>query len=149
MNKSPRYKDKIMIYTLCQRLIEGPNIGFEYDYMGASEYEFGSTGVARKHLANAPSLIRLPGQVKVHTNNTTYDCTFIVSSKDEAAARELIEVLGKGDYRNKGVMAYTSRSPLGWLILDPVPALVHMIGDDGAERAQKFLDNGATQFAKA
>lgn len=138
-----------MISTLCQRLIESPRIGFEYDHMGAAEYEFGSNKQARMHLASAPSLIRLPGQVKVSTTETTYNCTFIVSSKDEAKARKMIEALGKGEYQNKGVMAYSSRLPLGWLILDPVPALVHMIGDDGAGRAQSFLDHGATLLARA
>lgn len=138
-----------MIYTLCQRLIEGPRIGFEYDYMGAAEYEFGSAGTARKHLAKAPRLIHLPGKVKVELSDTTFDCVFIVSSKDEPEARDMIEALGRADYRNKGCMAHSSRAPLGWLILDPVPALVHMVGADGEERAQKFLEHGATQFATA
>src|SRR3546814_8720923 len=36
-----------------QRLIADPKIGFNYDYMGAAEYEFGVTAEARLAIAKA------------------------------------------------------------------------------------------------
>lgn len=38
---------------LLQRLIADPEIGFNYDYMGAAEYEFGATAQARFNIAEA------------------------------------------------------------------------------------------------
>lgn len=127
-----------MVYTLCQRLVESGKIGFEYDYMGAAEYEFGATYKCRVALEDAGELMRVRSKVK--TFDKTFECVFIFPEDCKADALSLLSSLESGDYRNKSPMV--SRGTTGWLILDPVPALVHMDTPEGAERAQKFLDHG-------
>lgn len=133
-----------MLYTLCQRLIESDRIGFEYGYMGAAEYEFGATMEARKALDSAIKLVRVRSTVK--TRDGEYSCVFILDEKNQSKATELLAALKEGSYRNKGAMV--ERGLQGWLILDTVPALVHMDTEDGAERARKFLDHGRKLIAE-
>ena len=141
--------DKII--TLCQRLEtnsrSADEIGYSYEYMGSAEYEFGENGKARQYLHDAEELVRIPGVVKTNFPTTTWNCGFIIDSKDEAAARRMMLALASGDYINKGVMCYDNKVG-GWLILDPVVALVHMANDEGIERANKFLDHFKEQVIK-
>lgn len=41
------------MYLYMQRLVPNPNVGFNYDYMGAAEYEFSATKAGREALAKA------------------------------------------------------------------------------------------------
>lgn len=137
-----------MLYTLCQRLIADPKIGFNYDYMGAAEYEFGGTREARKHLyKNRDQLTRVFGRIKTGVREG-FDCQFIYATADAEPFAEMANRLASGDYHNKGAMAYSHRPPLGWLILSPVPALVFIQSVSNEERAVKFLNHGTEMFNK-
>lgn len=136
-----------MLFTLCQRLVESDKIGFEYDYMGAAEYEFGATRKARQELDNADTLVRAACTVKTHSK--TFECTAIFPKDYDQQAQSLLALLATDSYHNKGAMAYPSRDPLGWLVLDPVPMLIHIRGKDGEQRAAKFLEHGRQLFSKS
>lgn len=131
-----------MLYTLCQRLIENPRIGFDYDYMGAAEYEFGATRQAREYLAAADEIVVTPGAVQV--NGSRVECAFHHAVGDATRIADLKTALYSGDYHNKGVMAYTGRDIFGWLCLDPVPCIIHPDQKGLYERARKFLEHGKT-----
>ncbi|MBO9428166.1 hypothetical protein [Sulfitobacter sp. R18_1] len=132
-----------MYYTLCQRLKEDENIGFNYEYMGAAEYEFGATLQARRGLYDATELARLSGSIKYGLKR--YNCVFIFNIAEVDMARRVINAMSKEQYRNKNAMAL-GKQPKGWLMLDPMPMLIYTEGDAGYERAKKFIAHAKEMF---
>lgn len=133
------------MYTLCQRLTQDPNIGFNYDYMGSAEYEFGANWRARVYLAKAEETVLVSGRVK--EGKRSVSCVFIMKKGDEQKAIPVMRALADGTNINKGAMMY-DKPPAGWLILDPVPMLCYLDGSDGKERAEKFMANTLEQMAE-
>lgn len=139
------------MFANMQRLVNNPVIGFNYDYMGYAEYEFGATGEARKYLWEVPELAAVKFSIKLGgaKNTVINDVVAFYNPEDETQVVNLLTNLESGNVRNKGFMYNESKTNLtvGWLVLYPVPVIIsinHL--KENTSRVKLFLDSGREKY---
>lgn len=139
--------------ALLQRMIADENIGFNYDYMGAAEFENGATARARGELAG----FMLDGQMTARRVNFkgTWGVTkvkfpaIVIGEKRyvDQMKPELSVTMEKGSMRNQ------DENILGWMIVDKDCSKLFILRDDenypvNINRLEKFLKPFADQIAE-
>lgn len=139
--------------ALLQRMIADENIGFNYDYMGAAEFEHGATTRARGKLAG----FMLDGQMTARRVNFkgTWGVTkvkfpaIVIGEKRyvDQMKPELSVTMEKGSMRNQ------DENILGWMIVDKDCSKLFILRDDenypvNINRLEKFLKPFADQIAE-
>ncbi len=131
-----------------QRLIADPKIGFNYDYMGSAEYEFGVTAEARVAIAKAyldgDIGAKLTNLIEVHGKNRSNPVQVRVLAKkstitqigDEFALPVLKECFRTD---NPKIIGWLKVMPHRAPNLDPLIMIRHHLVD-GPARIDQFFD---------
>lgn len=144
-------------HTLMQRLVGDDRIGLEFDYMGASEYEFGSAHAALGVMANdfgIPHEVRETGIILCQSDfpmgartEMTEDMAVLMDGRPlvfryvpgvscPEGIDRLLSLTGTGSVMNKG--GFMRRDTLAWLVLDPAIGVLYHPSQEAT--VIRFLD---------
>lgn len=140
--------------ALLQRMIADDKIGFNYDYMGFAEFEFGATTLARGELA----AFMLDGQMTARRVNFkgTWGVTKVKFPAIVIGEKQFVDRM-KPDFSvtmEKGFMRNSDENILGWMIVDRDYHKLFILRDDenypaNIDRLEKFLKPFADQITEA
>lgn len=135
--------------SIMQRLVKDEKIGFNYDYMGYAEYEFGANTIARAEVSREEtvliqSLMAPTGGGRQWKVNILLPKWLVDAHPERVHA--MTEMLRTGKHLNKGPMEskYCLRA---WLMSSPLPCLIYE--PDLQERVDLFVADTRKQLTEA
>ena len=135
--------------TLMQRLIADENTGFNYDYMGYAEFEFGAPGRSRLQLAKYwldNNITARKIKMNVSKRPTQYEMV-IIGETANVNAFTTEEVNAFRLHPDKTGLRYENEDIIGWVSLHSYSPLLFLRDDKNLnanlERLEKFLKPAA------
>jgi hypothetical protein len=140
--------------ALLQRMIADEKIGFNYDFMGFSEFENGSTTRARAELAG----FMLDGTMTARRVNFkgTWGVTKVKFPAIVIGEKKFVDQMKPelSVTMEKGFMRDQDEDILGWMVVDADYNKIFILRDDGnypanIDRLEKFLKPFAGQITQS